>query len=77
MMFPRWGTLLTYGRAEVIKKFFWPGMGNLQACRKQVREIEGKKKKKKKKREKKRSWLHFSAHNDFNVHSLPDFPEGR
>ena len=30
MMFPRWGTLLTYGKALVIKMFLSPGSGRLE-----------------------------------------------
>ena len=30
MIFPRWGTLLTYGRALVISTFLSPGTGRLK-----------------------------------------------
>ena len=32
MMFPRWGTLFTYGRALVMRMLRWPGMGSLGFC---------------------------------------------
>ena len=37
MMFPRWGTLLTYGKALVIKMFLSPGSGRLEWVREFVK----------------------------------------
>ena len=40
-MFPRWGTLLTYGSAEVIKIFCWPSLGRILYSEAIIRSLMG------------------------------------